>query len=119
LKYTRRFFNFSRLSEQGGIMKANKGQYIRLAAESAPEADSAEVKFSLDSQVVGLSGRGWGWVWNRPKGVVVHRGEECRRVPIIDFTRWIQAILYGVSIVLVAIGVYKQIAGRGGEVNGG
>lgn len=101
------------------MMIANKSQYINLAAGSAPKADSAEVKFSLDSQVVRLSGRRWGWVWNRPKGVIIHQGEQCRRIPIIDFTRWIQAILYGVSILLVTIGVYKKYASRGGELNGG
>ena len=100
-------------------MKIMKDQYINLADGSTPAADPAKVKFSLDSQVVQLGGRKWGWVWNRPRAIVLQKGKERRRIPIIDVTRILQAILYGVSLLLAAIGVYRRFASKGGEVNGG
>jgi hypothetical protein len=100
-------------------MKGLKGQYINLVNGSSPTADLAEVKFSLDSQVVKLGGRKWGWVWNRPRAVILEKGRERRRVPIIDFTRLLQVILYAVSLLLAAIGVARRFASKGGEVNGG
>ncbi len=100
-------------------MKGVKGQYISLADGSTPAADLAEVKFSLDSQVVKLGGRKWGWVWNRPRAVILEKGRERRRVPIIDLTRLFQGILYGVSLLLAAVGVARRFASKGGEINGG
>jgi hypothetical protein len=100
-------------------MKITKGQYIKLADGNMPGADPAEVKFSLDSQIVRLGGRKWGWVWNRPRAVILHKGREQRRVPIIDLSRLLQMILYGVSLLLAVIGVYLRSASKGGELNGG
>lgn len=100
-------------------MKFLKGQYINLANGSTPSADPAEVKFSLDSQVVKLGGQNWRWVWNRPRAVILRTGKERRRDPVIDLNRLVQGILYGVSLLLAAIGVFRRYASRGGEVNGG
>lgn len=95
-----------------------KSRYINLFPDSAPETEVAEVMFSLDSQVVRLGGKTWGWVWNRPRGIILQRGKEQSRVPIIDFTRCAQAFLYGLSALLVTIGVIKKFAGKGGVING-
>jgi hypothetical protein len=100
-------------------MKLKKGQYINLVDGSVSSADPADVKFSLDTQVVQMGGKTWGWVWNRPRGIILRKGKEQRRVPIIDFTRWAQTVLYGISVLLVAIGVIKKFSSNGGEVNGG
>ena len=100
-------------------MKVEKSQYINLANVSLPRADGAEVKFNLDSQVVQLSGRKWGWGWTHPRGILLQRDPEHRRKPIIDFTPVLRGVLYGVSVLLAIIDVIKRFISRGPETNGG
>jgi hypothetical protein len=46
-----------------------------------------------------------GWVWNRPVAVLVERGEETERIPIVDVTRKVQVGLLGLGVLfgLVAL----------------
>jgi len=40
-----------------------------------------------------------GLVWNRPVGILVERGEQTERIPIVDVTRIAQLGLLGLSLV--------------------
>jgi len=40
-----------------------------------------------------------GLVWNRPVGILVERGEQTERIPIVDVTRMAQLGLLGLSLV--------------------
>jgi hypothetical protein len=44
-----------------------------------------------------------GLVWNRPVAVLVERGEETERIPIVDVTRMAQLGLLGLSLVFSMI----------------
>lgn len=44
-----------------------------------------------------------GLVWNRPTAVVVERGEETERIPIVDVTLMAQLGLLGLSLVFSMI----------------
>ncbi len=57
-----------------------------------------------------------GFVWNRPIAVLVERGGETARIPIVDVTRRAQVGLYGLALVfgLVALVLAaRQRAHRG------
>ena len=53
-----------------------------------------------------------GLVWNRPVAVLVERGEEMERVPIVDVTRMAQVGLFGLSFVfsmiIMALSIRKR-----------
>jgi len=46
-----------------------------------------------------------GWVWNRPSALLVERGEESERIPIVDVTRVAQLGLYGLGLVCAIVGL--------------
>jgi len=44
-----------------------------------------------------------GYVWNRPVGVLVRRGSEEQRLPIVDVTRVAQVALLAASVMVTLI----------------
>jgi len=88
-------------------MLKNKTQYIHLVEGSAIKSPSSEFQVLPQSRVVQLSGSGWGWVWNRPTGVVIRNKDQERKIPVINLTRIITFLLYGVSAILVVLGLFK------------
>ena len=88
-------------------MLKNKRQYISLVEGSPIESPSGEFQVLPQSRVVQLSGPSWGWVWNQPTGVVIRKKDEEHRIPVINFTRIITLLLYGVSVFLVVLGLLK------------
>jgi hypothetical protein len=44
-----------------------------------------------------------GLVWNRPTAVLVERGDETERIPVVDVTRMAQLGLLGLSLVFSMI----------------
>jgi hypothetical protein len=99
-------------------MISKRSQYISLVNQDESKADSAEVKYIPEVRTIQLSGKRWGWVWNHPRGIVVQKGEDRKRVPIIDFTRVIQAVIYGISFLLILVGLHKKSTGSGGNAHG-
>lgn len=88
-------------------MLKNKRQYISLVEGSAIESPTGDFQVNPQSRVVQLSGSSWGWVWNQPTGVVIRQKDEEHRIPVINFTRIITFLLYGVSVFLVVLGLLK------------
>jgi hypothetical protein len=88
-------------------MLKNKRLYISLVEGSAIESPTGDFQVNPQSRVVQLSGSGWGWVWNQPTGVVIRQKDEEHRIPVINFTRIITFLLYGVSVFLVVLGLLK------------
>jgi len=88
-------------------MLKNKRLYISLVEGSAIESPTGDFQVNPQSRVVQLSGSGWGWVWNQPIGVVIRQKDEEHRIPVINFTRIITFLLYGVSVFLVVLGLLK------------
>ncbi len=44
-----------------------------------------------------------GLVWNRPVAVLVRRGEETERIPIVDITRSVQLGLLGLGLIFAML----------------
>jgi hypothetical protein len=67
------------------------------------EITAGDITVTPQSQVLTLRWRGGGWVWNRPVAVLVERGGNVERVPIIDVTRMAQIGLYGLGLCLTVL----------------
>jgi hypothetical protein len=62
-----------------------------------------DITVTPQSQALTLRWPGGGWVWNRPIAVLVERGGNAERVPIIDVTRMAQVGLYGLGLCLTVL----------------
>jgi hypothetical protein len=96
-------------------MLARKGQYISLAEGSGSRSQWDEFELNPQNRVVQLGGERWGWVWNRPCGLVIRKGDIEHRVRIINYTRLIAFFLYVLSSLLVILGVFKVLRRNRGE----
>jgi hypothetical protein len=52
------------------------------------------------SQALTIRWPNGGLVWNRPVAILVERGQQTERIPIVDITRVLQWGLLGFSLVL-------------------
>jgi hypothetical protein len=93
----------------------NKDRYIKLSGGSRKLSGRRGFNVFPESRSVQLSGSKWKWVWNRPVGVILQKGSEQVRVPIIDLTRYIQVLLYGLSVIFVSLGFLNILGNRKGE----
>ena len=100
---------------QRGDMFKRSDHYIDLNESSGTESRDTGLWIFRENRVTELSGRKWRWVWNRPRGIVLQKGSSKKGFPILDLSRILQAFLYGVSIIVVMIGVGKMIGGYSGE----
>jgi hypothetical protein len=96
----------------------NKDRYINLSEAAGKFSQRRGFNVVPESRAVQLSGKNWRWIWNRPSGVILKKGSEVQRVPIIDLTRIIQVILYGFSLIFVGLGFYNFLGKRRGEEYG-
>ena len=48
-------------------------------------------------------GRYGGLVWNRPAAILVERGDQTERIPIVDFTRAVQLGLLGFCLIFCMV----------------
>ncbi len=96
-------------------MLSKKNKYIHLENNSKDIPTIPESIIIPDMRTVHLAGKRWGWIWNRPKGVLIQEGDRIERVPILDFTRILQVILYGASLIMALVGVGKMISSNTGE----
>jgi hypothetical protein len=64
-----------------------------------------DVVATPQSQALAVRWPHGGWVWNRPAAVLVARGEERERIPIVDVTRVAQVGLYGLGLVCAIVGL--------------
>ena len=53
-----------------------------------------------------------GWVWNRPVAVVVERGGETQRLPVVDVTRIVQLSLVALSAACVISMLFFQLRSK-------
>jgi hypothetical protein len=65
---------------------------------SGDKITMGDVTITPQSQALILRWRFGGWVWNRPVAVLVERGEQVKRIPIVDVTRVVQVGLLGLSL---------------------
>lgn len=71
---------------------------------------------SPQSQALVVRWPGGGFVWNRPVAVLVQRGEETERIPIVDITRTAQWGLAGLGLIFSVLALAFSInRGEGDE----
>ena len=97
----------------------NKGQYINITDRSGSINDSPERKYFPETRTVHLSGRVKNWIRNRPRGIILQKGDRQERILNLDLKRILKNILYGLSSVLALIGLVIMIGKSKGELNGG
>jgi hypothetical protein len=81
-------------------------QWKIVSGEPMPVGD---VTVTPQSQALTIRWPNGGLVWNRPIAVVVARGEETARIPVVDVTRMAQLGLLGLSIAFSVLTAMKSI----------
>jgi hypothetical protein len=91
------------LTSGGSMAQHRKG--FKLQKRSGEAVTVGDVTATPQAQSLTVSWPHGGWVWNRPVAVLVERGEETKRIPVVDVTRMVQLGLYGLSLVLAIVGL--------------
>jgi hypothetical protein len=87
-------------------------QFQTFAGEPTTVGD---VTLTPQSQALTVRWPFGGFVWNRPIAVLVKRGEQIERMPIVDVTRLAQLGLLGLSLVFSAMILLRSARSRRGQ----
>ncbi len=72
------------------------GDFVKWQTVSGEAMTAGDVTVVPQSQALTLHwGRYGGLVWNRPAAILIERGDQSERIPIVDFTRVVQVGLLG------------------------
>lgn len=74
-------------------------EILRWQTVSGDKVTSGDVNVTPQSQALTIRWPHGGLVWNRPVAILVERGEQTERFPIVDVTRIVQLGLFGLSLV--------------------
>lgn len=86
--------------------------YVSYGLESGSPIIAGDATVTPQAQVLSIKGWNGGFVWNRPVAVLVERGGEVTRYPIVNVTRYAQLGLIAVGVVLGWLFVALKL-GRG------
>ena len=75
-------------------------EVVRWQVVSGEEVIAGDVTLTPQSQAFTISWPNGGFVWNRPVAVLVERGGQTERIPVVDVTRIAQITLLGLGFVL-------------------
>lgn len=92
-------------------MREDDGR-MRLETTTGEPVAVGEVTATPQSQALTAHWPRGGWVWNRPVAILVKKGGEEERVPIVDVTRMAQLALYAFSLAFVVLGLVMWLTGR-------
>jgi hypothetical protein len=76
------------------------GKIIRCQTVSGSSVTVGDVTLTPQSQALTIRWPYGGLVWNRPIAILVERGQQVERVPIVDVTRMLQLVLLGLGVTL-------------------
>lgn len=79
---------------------------------SGEEVTIGDVTLTPQSQALTLRWPNGGFVWNRPVAILVERGGQTERVPVVDVTRIAQLTLLGLGLVFSMVTVILSIRKR-------
>ncbi len=80
------------------------GDIIKWQTVSGEAVTVGDVTVVPQSQALMLRwGRYGGLVWNRPAGILVERGGQTERIPIVDVTRAVQLGLLGLCLIVCMV----------------
>jgi hypothetical protein len=74
-------------------------EMINWQTETGDSVAVGDVTLTPQSRALVVRWPNGGWVWNRPVAVLVQRGEEMERIPIVDATRRAQVGLMGLALL--------------------
>jgi hypothetical protein len=78
-------------------------EIIQWQTISGDSTTVGDVTVTPQSQALTIRWPYGGWVWNRPAAVLVERGEQTERIPVVDVTRMAQLGLLGLSLVFSVV----------------
>ena len=85
---------------------------VRWQTISGEQVTIGDVTLTPQSQALTLRWPNGGFVWNRPVAVLVERGGQTERVPVVDVTRIAQLTLLGLGLVFSMVTVILSIRKR-------
>jgi hypothetical protein len=88
--------------------------FVAARGASAESVTAHHVTVTPQSRTLIVRLPNGGFVWNRPTAVLVEQDGRVRRIPIVDFTRILQAGLLGLAMVTVGASLLGCRRRRGG-----
>jgi hypothetical protein len=85
---------------------------IQWQTVSGEQVTVGDVTCSPQSRALTVRWPNGGFVWNRPTAVLVERGGQTERIPIVDVTRIAQLTLLGLGIVFSIVTLMLSIRKR-------
>lgn len=85
---------------------------VRWQTISGEQVTIGDVTLTPQSQALTLRWPNGGFVWNRPVAVLVERGGQTERVPVVDVTRIAQLTLLGLGLIFSMVTVILSIRKR-------
>lgn len=85
---------------------------VRWQTISGEQVTVGDVTLTPQSQALTLRWPNGGFVWNRPVAVLVERGGQTERVPVVDVTRIAQLTLLGLGLIFSMVTVILSIRKR-------
>jgi hypothetical protein len=85
---------------------------IQWQTVSGEQVTVGDVTLMPQSQALTVRWPNGGFVWNRPTAVLVERGGQTERIPIVDVTRIAQLTLLGLGIVFSIVTLMLSIRKR-------
>ena len=79
---------------------------------SGEEVTAGDITLTPQSKSLTIRWPNGGFVWNRPVAVLVERGGQTERIPVVDVTRIAQLTLLGLGFVLSIAGLMLSIRQR-------
>lgn len=77
--------------------------FIQIETQTGEPLTVGDTTITLQSQALIVRWPRGGFVWNRPIGVIVDRGGQTRRWPIVNVTRYITWSLAGLILLFSVI----------------
>jgi len=77
--------------------------FIRLENTSSEPIVVGDTRITPQAQAFSLRFPFGGFVWNRPTAVLVERDDLTQRLPIVDVTRVMQIVLFGLGLTFSVI----------------
>lgn len=92
-------------------------RFVWWETRSGNKVPLGDVTLTPRSRALIIRWPGGGWVWNRPRDIVVERGGKIERFPIVDPTRRVQLGLLGLglSFLILALTHSKLRRNRDGR----
>ena len=87
-------------------------EMLRWRTISGDKVTVGDVTVTPQSRALTIRWPRGGLVWNRPIGILLERGEQTERIPIVDVTRMAQLGLLGLSLMFSMVILVLSIRRR-------